>query len=112
LNILDLVSTSLESLNIITVYGWYDESLNDTHITFLEFNNLEDEFADDEALTEEHYITVDLWTKDIEESQNLKKQIKELLKKSNFIYQDGADQFESDTGLYHITTRWLIIENL
>lgn len=112
MNILEKVDTALSFLDIPKIYGWYDESLNSTHITFLEFDNQEDEFSDDEATTEEHYIQVDLWTKDITESQTLKGQIKQVLKQNGFIYQDGQDQFENDTGLWHIATRWLIIEDL
>ncbi|WP_338025423.1 hypothetical protein [Clostridium yunnanense] len=112
MDIISLVADSLASLDAIVVYGWYDESLNDTHITYLEFDNLEDEFADDEATTEEHYIQLDIWTKDLDESQNLKKEIKKLMKENGFLYQDGQDQYENDTQLWHIASRWLYIENL
>lgn len=111
MNILDLVSNALQNLNIPVVYGWFDAELQ-THITFLEFDNLEDEFADDAPTTEEHYIQVDIWTKDTIESQTFKKQVKDLMKNNNFIYQDGQDQFEFDKQLWHIATRWLLIENI
>lgn len=115
MDIIELVSTALESLNVITIYGWYDDSLNKTHITFLEFDSFENDYADDEAEIEEHYITVDSWTKDVIESQSLKKQIKMLMKQNDFKYQDGADQtevLEDGSILYHVTTRWLMVENL
>lgn len=115
MDILALVSSSLEILNIPVIYGWYDENLHQAHITFLEFDNLQGEFADDYATEEQHFITVDLWTFDVDESQALKKQIKELMKANDFLYQDGADQVEPQSdgsALYHITTRWLIAENL
>lgn len=115
MDIIELVAESLESLEIDVIYGWYDENLKDTHITYLEFDNLEGEFADDESTTEEHYITVDLWTKNSSEVTTLKKEIKRLLKLSGFFYQDGADQTEPQTDgsiLYHITSRWLYEENL
>lgn len=112
MDILELVTTALASLNIPIIYGWYDSSLDTTHITFLEYDNLKDEFADDEATTEEHYIQVDIWTKDIEEAQILKKQVKQLLKADGFFYQDGQDQYENDTELWHIAQRFLIIEDL
>lgn len=115
MDIIELVAEALEPLGIDTLYGWYDKNLNDTHITYLEFDNSEGEFADDEATVEEHYITVDLWTKDSSEVTELKKEIKRLLKLGGFFYQDGAEQTETETDgstLYHITSRWLYEENL
>lgn len=115
MNLIALVSSTLKSLNIITIYGWYDENLKKTHITFLEFNNLDNEYADDKNTTEEHYITVDLWTFDVDESQQIKKQIKKLMKENDFLYQDGATQPQPQSDgsiLYHVTTRWLIIEGI
>ncbi|WP_315112909.1 hypothetical protein [Clostridium intestinale] len=115
MDIIELVAEALEPLGIDTLYGWYDKNLNDTHITYLEFDNSNDNFADDEATTEEHYITVDLWTKNSSEVTTLKKEIKRLLKLGGFFYQDGVDQTEAQTDgsvLYHITTRWLYEENL
>jgi len=111
-DILELVTSALTSLNIKCIYGWYDESLNSTHITFLEFDNEDSDYSDDEAITEEHWIQVDIWTKDTEEAQILKKQVKELLKSNSFNYQNGADQFEIDTKLWHIAQRFLYIEDL
>lgn len=109
---IELVSTSLEPLNIPVIYGWFDKNINSTHITFIEFDNVEGEYCDDEATTEEHWIQIDVWTKNVEEAQTLKRSIKKLLKDSNFNYQDGADQFEADTEIWHISTRWLYVENL
>lgn len=115
MDIISLVSSILEPLEVPTIYGWYDENLKQTHITFLEFDNLESEFADDEATQEEHYIQVDLWTFDVEESQSIKAQIKELMKENDCLYQGGQDLPEPQSDgscLFHIATRWLITESL
>lgn len=115
MDLITLVSSALEPLGITTIYGWYDENLKKTHITFLEYDNLDGEYADDASTTEEHYITVDLWTFDADESQNINRQIKRILKANDFMYQDGTTQTETQSDgstLYHATTRWLIIENL
>lgn len=114
MDILKLVNAALATLGIIVVYGWYDENLA-THITFLEFDNLQSDYSDDEAETEEHYIQVDIWTKDVAESQTLKKHVKTLMKNAGFFYEDGADLVETKedgTQLWHIAQRFLIIENL
>lgn len=114
MDILELVTNTLESLNVPCIYGWYDEQLN-THITFLEFDNVDDNYSDDEAETEEHYLQVDIWTKDVKESQVLKKQVKELLKSNEFIYQDGSDlkeTLEDGSVLWHIAQRYFIEEDL
>lgn len=112
MDILELVSTVLTSLEIPVIYGWHDESLNQSHITFLEFDNEDDNYSDDEATSTNHYIQIDIWTKDAVEAQMLKKQIKRLLKSNEFLYQNGADQYENDTELWHIAQRFLIIEDL
>lgn len=112
MDILELVTNALESLNIPCIYGWYDENLSETHITFLEFDNQEEEYSDDEATSIEHYIQVDIWTKDTNESQTIKKQVKELLKQNGFIYQNGQDLFEIENQMWHIPQRFLIVEYL
>lgn len=115
MDILELVTTALKPIEVTVVYGWFDENLNDTHITFLEFDNKDDDYGDDEATSTEHYVQVDIWTKDVAESQTLKKQVKALLKSNSFLYQDGQDSNETQSDgsiLQHIATRWLIVEDL
>lgn len=115
MDILESVSSALAPLNVIVAYGWYDESLNATHITFLEFDNVDGDYADDEATSTEHYMQVDIWTKDIVESQTLKKQVKTLLKSNGFLYQEGQDLSEPQNDgdvLWHIATRWILQEDI
>lgn len=112
MDMLALISSILASLNIPIVAGWYDANIGQTHITFLEFDNEEDDFSDDEAETEVHYIQFDIWTLDVDEAQSLKKQVKKLLKQNGFVFQNGVDQFESDTKLWHIAQRFIYLESL
>lgn len=114
MKLIKLISSTLESLKMPVSYGWYDKDLNTAHITFLEFDNLENEYYDDENESEEHYIQVDLWTKELDD-KNIVKSIKQLLKEKNFMYEDGADLVETlndGSQLYHFVTRWLYEEEL
>lgn len=115
MDILELVSSSLASLNIPIVYGWFDKNIKTTHCTFLIFDENDEDYSDDEATTTEHWIQVDIWTKDTEEAQALKKTVKQLLKVNGLLYQDGQDKTEIQNDgscLWHIASRWLIVEDL
>ncbi|WP_242979645.1 hypothetical protein [Clostridium perfringens] len=46
-DIIDLVSETLEPLNIMVIEGWYDNELNKTHITVHEYLESEESFQDD-----------------------------------------------------------------
>lgn len=117
MDIIQVISAALNGpngLKVPAVYGWYNDKLNKTHITFLEFDNLENEYFDDSENAEEHYIQVDLWTFNASDKKIIK-DIKRLLKQSRFLYEDGADLLEPQTDgrtLYHYATRWLYVEEI
>lgn len=110
LNLNKLVIEALENLCYPVEYGWYDKEINDTHITFFQYNEVPVEHSDDEEEIIAHYVQVDLWSK--ENTEQLKKDVKAALKESDFIYQDSNDQFETDTGIYHKAMRFYIAEYL
>lgn len=112
MDIQELVTNTLLNLGIEVLYGWYDKDLGKAHITFLEIDTEETDYVDDVATSIEHLIQFDIWTKDGEEAQELKKLVKEKLKSVGFRFQNGGDNFEMDTKLWHIAQRFIIIENI
>lgn len=106
----NLIINTLEPLSIPVLYGWYDKNIKDTHITFYEYLENDEDYADDEATSTEHYIQLDIWSKG--NTKELKKQVKLLLKEVGFRFQEGQDFFETDTEIYHIAMRFYIDENL
>ena len=112
IDIIALVSKSLEPLNIMVIEGWYDKELNKTHITVHEYLDSEDDFQDDEASELEHNMQVDIWSMDSIEAYNLKKQVKKLLKENGFKFTSGQDLPESDTKIYHKALRFTYLEEL
>ncbi|STB55975.1 hypothetical protein [Clostridium perfringens] len=111
-DIIALVSETLEPLNIMVIEGWYDNELKKTHITVHEYLESEESFQDDEASELEHNIQVDIWSKDSIESYNLKKQVRKLLKENGFKFASGQDLFESDTKIYHKGLRFTYLEEV
>ncbi len=111
-DIIALVSETLEPLNIMVIEGWYDNELNKTYITVHEYLESEESFQDDEASELEHNIQVDIWSKDSIESYNLKKQVRNLLKENGFKFTSGQDLFENDTKIYHKGLRFTYLEEV
>ncbi|MBE5936047.1 MAG: hypothetical protein E7262_09690 [Lachnospiraceae bacterium] len=83
--------------------GWYDADLNETHITFIYLNDADINFADDSNEDTEYYLQVDIWSK--ESCEKLRKKVKALLKKANFEYITGNNDYEAENKLYHIALR-------
>lgn len=102
---------ALKDLGVPVLYGWYDESLNKTHITFFTFSEIPEDYSDDDYENLESYIQIDIWSR--ENVESLKRQVKKAMKNKDFRYTDGRDQFETDTKLYHKALRFYIsdIEN-
>jgi hypothetical protein len=109
-DIITLVSNTLEPLSIPVIEGWYDEELNKTHITVHEYLDQEYDFEDDEASCINHNIQVDIWSKDSLEAYKLKKEVRKLLKKSDFLVQQGQDFYETDTKIYHKAMKFTYTE--
>lgn len=79
--------------------GWYNQDINDTHITFYYITDTDANHSDDKNEAEEYYIQVDIWSE--EDCFLLKRKIKKLLKKAGFTYFAGNDDYEQDTKIYH-----------
>ena len=84
---LDLTAFIAEVIGITGVHteeGWYNQDINDTHITFYYITDTDANHSDDKNEAEEYYIQVDIWSE--EDCFLLKRKIKKLLKKAGFTY--------------------------
>lgn len=89
--------------------GWYNQDINDTHITFYYITDTDANHSDDKNEAEEYYIQVDIWSE--EDCFLLKRKIKKLLKKAGFTYFAGNDDYEQDTKIYHKAARFYFLIN-
>lgn len=107
----ELIINALTPICENTSYGWYNKSVDEVQVVFLEFADKEGNFADDEATTIDHYYQVSIFGKG--DLDKMKADMKKALKSKGFIYQDGTDQIENledGSKLYHKATRWLYTE--
>ena len=64
---LDLTAFIAEVIGITGVHveeGWYNQDINETHITFYFMSDEEIDFSEDTNENEEYYIQVDIWSKE------------------------------------------------
>lgn len=110
---LDLTAFIAEVIGITGIHteeGWYNQDINETHITFYFMGDEDTDFSEDTNESEEYYIQVDIWSK--EDCYLLKKKVKKLLKKAGFTYFAGNDQYEKETGIYHKAARFYFVMNV
>lgn len=108
IKLLAKVLNPISKRGIHTAQGWYDGSIDKTHITFCIIGDRINNISDDEEEEIIHHIQVDLWSKSDE--WMLKKEIKKLMIKNDFGYVDGKDFYENDTKIYHKAMRFKYIE--
>ncbi|MDT8717605.1 hypothetical protein IAI10_13110 [Clostridium sp. 19966] len=106
---IELIDTALSNaLDSIPVrYGWYDENINETHVTFILLNEDVEGYSDDEDEITGTEFQVDIWSRD--NVEDLKKQIKKALKAIDCTFLQGQDQYEEDTKIYHKALRFFIL---
>jgi hypothetical protein len=110
-NIDTVLSNALSPSGIQSFYGWYDENINDTHVTFIQLNDNGTDFSEDEAEATLYYIQVDIWSH--ENVEDLKKTIKTAMKTiENCTYEQGQDFYEDDIKLFHKALRFYIQEEV
>lgn len=102
---------ALNKLDIQSFYGWYDEDICETHVTFTLITDTEGNYSDDEAETVTYLVQVDIWSK--KNMEELKKTIKYAMRTlDNCTYSDGADLYEDDIKIYHKALRFNVLEDL
>ena len=114
MDIIEIIDTALSNvlttLNIDSFYGWYDEDINETHVTFIQLNDTDVDYSDGDAESTEYYVQVDIWSK--ENLESLKKVIKSAMKGIDSTYSGGQDFYEKDTKIFHKALRFYIQEEV
>lgn len=113
MDIIEIIAKALESISfrgITVVQGWYDQNINDTHITFCELSDRSNNISDDEEEDIVHTIQVDIWS--LKDEWKLKKEVKKLMVLNDFGYIDGQDFIEPDTKIYHKALRFSYLEEV
>lgn len=113
MDIIAVIAKALEDISnrgICVVNGWYDEDINNTHITFCQLSDRVRNASDDEEEDVEYTIQVDIWSKKNE--IKLKKEVKKLMLKNGFGYIEGQDFFEMDTKIHHKALRFNYLEEV
>jgi hypothetical protein len=111
MDIIEIIAKVLKDISdrgITVVQGWYDENINDTHITFCELSDRSNNISDDKEEDILHTIQVDIWSK--KDEWKLKKEVKNLMIDNDFGYVEGRDLFEIDTKIYHKALRFNYLE--
>lgn len=103
-----LIIDTLKPLNIPVGFQTYTGTAT-TYITFFEYLEKGEQFADDEEAETGHYIQVDVWSKG--NYKAVVKQAKELLKQVGFMRKTENGFYESDTKIYHKAIRFFYIKN-
>lgn len=113
MDIIEVIAKALESISlkgITVVQGWYDENINDTHITFCELSDRSNNISDDEEEDIIHILQIDIWSK--KDEWKLKKEVKKLMLNNDFGYIGGQNFFEPDTKIYHKSLRFSYLEEV
>lgn len=85
-----------------------NRSLKRLHVTLWKLQDTEDAHSDDECEIEAASIQVNIWSRS--DQQTLVKRIKKLMKENGFLFQEGNDQIETDTGIFINAMRFLILK--
>jgi hypothetical protein len=98
-----LVVQTLNSLNVPVSFQRYTGK-ESTYITFFEFMEQGELYADNEEKATGYYIQVDVWSKD--DYIDLAENVKSLMIAAGFMKTYAADLFERDTRIYHKVIRF------
>ncbi|MED0672036.1 DUF3168 domain-containing protein [Aneurinibacillus aneurinilyticus] len=77
-------------------------------ITFFEMDNVDDRFADDEAISSEIRIQIDIWSK--KSTPNIADEVDKTMKSLGFRRTASADLYEEDTKVFHKGMRYKTIQ--
>lgn len=96
----ELVYQTLSSIECPVRYGWYDENMQSTHVTYFIVTEAPGEDSDDDIESLTYTIQVDVWSMS-DDDKKIKQQIIKLMRAQGFGFEDSADLFETDTKIYH-----------
>lgn len=96
--------------------GWYDENLNEMHVTYCELNDDIESSSDDEVESISHTIQIDVWGFDDLETLKIKEKIRKIINNvdeiSNVTGENLSETLEDNSILYHKALRFEYLEVL
>ncbi|MEE3382085.1 MAG: hypothetical protein VZQ81_09280 [Succiniclasticum sp.] len=98
----------IEDEGIIVQQGWYDAALKQLHITLWKLRDYAAAHSDDDCDVEAATIQVNIWS--TADQQDLVKRVKKLMKAAGFLYTEGNDTAEPDTGVFMNAMRFFYQE--
>lgn len=79
---------------------------SEIYITFFNYHETENFFADDKCVMSKYYFQIDIWSKSKNYFAILKK-VKKIMKDNEFkLDVTGPELYETDTGIYHKPLRY------
>lgn len=102
-----LIIEALKPLGIPVSFQKYNGK-ESTYITFFNYLEQGEQYADNEEKETGYYIQLDLWSKN--DYTELAHNIKDYMKAAGFIRTSAADLFESDTKIYHKVMRFFYLD--
>lgn len=102
-----IIMNALKSIGLPVSFQNYSGN-EATYITFFEYSQMGEEYADDEESLTGHYIQVDIWSKSDYTSHVTN--VKQLMRDAEFNRLSEMDLYESDTFIYHKAIRFYYLE--
>jgi hypothetical protein len=79
-------------------------------LTYYEYSNRAEDYADDEELSSEIRIVIDVWSKT--STTDIAIKIVEIMESIGFRREDARDLYEDDTKVYHKYLRFVTVKML
>lgn len=103
-----LVIDTLKPLNIPVSFQRYNGTAT-TYITFFEYLQQGESYADNEEKLTGHYIQVDIWSKN--DYSSIVDSVKTNMKNAGFRRTTETEIYENDTQIYHKSLRFFYAQN-
>ncbi|WP_411679848.1 hypothetical protein [Clostridium thailandense] len=100
-----LILEALKPLKVPVSFQKYNGKEH-TYITFFNYLEQGEQYADNEEKATGYYIQVDVWSKN--DYTELVEKVKNYMRFAGFIRTSAADLFENDTKIYHKAMRFLM----
>jgi hypothetical protein len=104
-----LVMDTIKPLNIPISFQKYSGA-STTYITFFEYDQRGESFADDNEIDTGHYIQLDIWSKS--DYSSIVSSVKSAMKAVGFTRLSETDLYEDDTKIYHKGIRFYYLEEV
>lgn len=111
---MDIIEEAAEALEELTMrgipvqQGWYDGSIRKLHVTLWRLSDSPGSHSDDECDTESGTVQVNIWSD--RDQHKLAQEIKRRMKEHGFVYTEGNDQAEPDTGIFTNAMRFFMMK--